>query len=162
MRLYRPPGCGATCPSSSRISSIEAIDSLFKPVRSIKLSTLAGSKASASNRILYSLSNTGPAPGVPREVGRARSLADLVDYVRGAHPATELAATIELPARGLVFPGHVAGDLPASRLDALLAENDTSSSNAFAMHSDSFHPMGAVITGSATLELHVRAAPRGR
>ena len=103
-----------------------------------------------------------PAPSVPREVGRARTLADLVAYVRGARPSTELAATIEMPGRGLVFPGHVARDLPASAIDALLAEHDTSPSNAFATHVESFHPMGAVITGTAGLELHVRARGRSR
>src|SRR5688572_10145559 len=56
-RPYRPPGWGATRPSSSRISNIEATDSPEIPVRSASASMLAGSKPSASNRISYSLSN---------------------------------------------------------------------------------------------------------
>src|SRR6187402_3127973 len=84
MRLYRPPGCGATCPSSSRISSIEAIDSLFIPVRSIRLSTLAGSKASASNRILYSLSNRGAPKLAENVLGAFDELGALPDELMAA------------------------------------------------------------------------------
>jgi hypothetical protein len=55
-------------PSSSRISSIEAIDSLFMTRAFDQAVDAAGSKASASNRILYALSNTGP-PGSGGAVG---------------------------------------------------------------------------------------------
>lgn len=101
-----------------------------------------------------------PAPQVTRESGRARDVADLVAYVLGARPSTELATSITLPGRGLAFEGHVARELPGSTLDALATTSDGSASAPFAARQDTFHPMGAVVVGTMSLEL--RVAPRSR
>ena len=101
-----------------------------------------------------------PGPAVPRETGRARDIGDLVRYVLDARATTELAVSIALPGRGLAFEGQIARDLPGSALDALATMNDPNASAPFAGRQDTFHPMGAVVLGTMSLEL--RVAPRSR
>jgi hypothetical protein len=100
-----------------------------------------------------------PAPEVPRERGEARSLAGLVQYVLDAPPPTSLAVSIELESRGLRFPGRAVRSLPPSALAALHQIHTTEPGQAFITHEDSFHAVGDVVSGTAELELEVRAAP---
>jgi len=96
-----------------------------------------------------------PASSIPRPVGRAESFAALIDYVRDAHPATELGVTVDLPGRSLAFPGTLAEDLPPSAIDALMLARATEGSSPYAVQSVSYVPMGAVIAGSTSVELRV-------
>lgn len=96
-----------------------------------------------------------PANMIPRPVGRADTFAALIDTVRDAHPATELAATFDMPGRSMAFPMHVAQELPGSALDALSLAHSAVGSNAYAVQTSTYFPMGAVVVGNAGIELHV-------
>ncbi len=103
-----------------------------------------------------------PANTVPRPIGRADTFGALVDYVRTARQPTELAATFDLPGRSMAFPGHVAADLPGSAIDALALARTGVGSQPFAVQSASFFPMGAVVVGTASVELRVAAQRHSR
>lgn len=103
-----------------------------------------------------------PANSVPRPIGRADSFAALIDYVKDAHQPNELAASIDLPGRSLAFPMHVAEDLPGSAIDALALSRSGLGSQPFAVQAVSYFPMGAVVTGAASVELRIAAQRHSR
>lgn len=103
-----------------------------------------------------------PANTIPTAVGRADSFAALIDYVKDRHPATELAAVVDLPGRSLAFPGAVAADLPPSAIDALSLARSSEGSSPFAVQSVAYHPMGGVVVGSTSVELRVAPSRTNR
>ncbi|NOY93315.1 MAG: hypothetical protein GXP55_19185 [Deltaproteobacteria bacterium] len=89
-----------------------------------------------------------------------RSLADVLDNIANAYPATSLVLSLKMPSRGLRFRGHVVTALPRSALDTLTTSASTGPSRPFITYERSLVPLGQVLTGSATLRLRVRATPR--
>jgi hypothetical protein len=103
-----------------------------------------------------------PGDRVDVETPEPKDLGSLVRAVTERYPATSLVTSVELPSRGLRFRGHVVRALPASALDTLQLANDSAQGRPFMTEERSETDLGAVLVGSATLELEVRERTRKR
>jgi hypothetical protein len=89
-----------------------------------------------------------------------RDLDELLRSVHERYGNTDLVVSIETPARGLRFPGHVARHLPRSALDTLQLRNDGDRNRPFVTYDRHEIGLDEVVAGTARVELHVRRSPR--
>jgi hypothetical protein len=89
-----------------------------------------------------------------------RDLDDLLRTVHERYDRTDLVVSLETPARGLRFPGHVARHLPRSALDTLQLRNDGDRNRPFVTYDRHEIELDEVVSGTARVELHVRRIPR--
>ncbi|HJL15294.1 MAG TPA: SpoIVB peptidase S55 domain-containing protein [Sandaracinaceae bacterium LLY-WYZ-13_1] len=93
---------------------------------------------------------------------RPSDLGELLRTVHERYARTDLVVSIETPARGLRFSGHVARHLPASALDTLQLRNDADRNRPFVTYDRHAISLDEVLSGTARVELHVRRTPRAQ
>ena len=101
-----------------------------------------------------------PGTEVDLERPEARDLEAVLEAIRHRYSATSMVLSTRLPTRGLRTPGHVAGSLPSSVLDALQLTGDSDRVRAIPTHLRLEVPTDYVVTGAARLELIVRRLER--
>ena len=103
-----------------------------------------------------------PGSRVRVEEPEARDLGDIVEAVRDRFPDTSVVTSLKMPTRGLRFRGHVVRSLPRSALNALHRVSGTGPGRPFVTYVRRSVDVGAIVTGSAQINLNVRETPRER
>lgn len=101
-----------------------------------------------------------PGGDVDLERPEARTLDDVLAAIQRRYDTRSVVLSIRLPGRGLRTPGHVAGSLPMSVIDALQQTGDGDRVREIASHVRSEVPTEFVLEGAARLELTVRRLAR--
>lgn len=97
---------------------------------------------------------------VSRPRAQARNMEDLIDAVSESFDGRSAVAIVELPSRGLRFPGHVAQDLPRGVLNSLQFTSGQNHGRPFVTQVYQETDFGELVTGNAELEFVVRDTPR--